>query len=255
MAKRFYQFNKQAQSEDLTKRGGSKLINTTGETSSKEDEIVNLAEVSSAASDFYAKNQKLILGVLAGLFLIIGGFLAYKYLYQAPREKKAIEAMWRAENLFAQDSFAISLENMKGGYDGFLDIIENYSGTKTANTAKYYAGISYLNLGKYDLAIEYLEDYSPKDNLTPAMKFGALGDAYAETKEMDKAISNYEKAVSSTDNEAIAPYFLNKLAMLQFKEGKLDNASSTMKKIVDEFPTSSQVTDAEKLIARIEVQK
>jgi tetratricopeptide (TPR) repeat protein len=172
-----------------------------------------------------------------------------------PREKKAVEAMWRAENLFAQDSFAISLENMKGGYEGFIDIIENYSGTKTANTAKYYAGVSYLNLGKYDLAIEYLEDYSPKDNLTPAMKYGALGDAYAETKEMDKAISNYEKAVSATNNEAIAPYYLNKLAMLQFKEGKFDQAAATMKKIVTDYPNTSLSADAEKLIARIEAQK
>ena len=259
MAKRFYQFNKEAGGQNLAKKGG-RFISGGGDNQqsggSDDDELVDLAEVTKGASDFYEKNQKLILGGLVAFALIVGGYFVYKYLYLAPREEKAIEAIAVAEGLFAQDSFATALETSSGAYEGFLDVIDNYSGTKTANTAKFYAGISYLNLGKYESAEEYLESYSPKDEITPAMKFGALGDVKAELKDLDAAVSLYEKAASSAGkNDVIAPYYLNKLGLLQYKQGKLDEALATMDKIITDFPKSMTAADAEKLKARIEAEK
>jgi tetratricopeptide (TPR) repeat protein len=254
MAKRFYQFNKEAGGENLAKRGGKFVSGGAGKTGN-DDEIVNLGEVTSTATHFYEKNQKWILGALIGLALAIGGYFSYKYLYLAPREKEAIEAMATAENLFAQDSFAVALETTAGGYEGFLDIIDNYSGTKMANTAKYYAGICYLNLGKYESAVEYLDSYSPKDDLTPAMKYGALGDAHAELKDLDEAASMYSKAAGASKNEVIAPYYLNKLGLLQYKQGKLDEALATMDKILNDFPKSATSGEAEKLKDRIQAEK
>jgi hypothetical protein len=52
--------------------------------------------------------------------------------------------MMLAQQQFEKDSFQLALTNPGGGYSGFLDIIDSYSGTKTANLAKYYAGICYL---------------------------------------------------------------------------------------------------------------
>lgn len=246
MAKRFYQFNKKAQGENL--RG---TVQQTGNQDSKDDEIIDLTEVSHQASDFYEKNQKLIIGVIGGLAILVGGYFIYKYLIIEPKEKAAITAMYQAESQFAQDSFSLALENPGGGFEGFLDIIDNYGGTATANTAKYYAGVCYLNLGKFESALEYLNDYSPKDDITPAMKNGALGDVHAELGDLDKALSMYEKAISSTKNEVIAPYYLNKLGLLQFKQGKNDQAVATMKKLIETYPSSAEFADAEKLIARL----
>ena len=259
MAKRFYQFNKQAGGENLAKRGGRVISGGEGNQqsgSNEDDEIVDLNEVTKGASDFYEKNQKFILGGLVALALLVGGYFVYKFLYMAPREQKAIEAIAVAEGLFAQDSFATALETSSGAYEGFLDIIDNYGGTKTANTAKFYAGISYLNLGKFESAEEYLESYSPKDEITPSMKYGALGDVKAELKDLDAAIDLYAKAASSAGkNDVIAPYYLNKLGLLQYKQGKLDEALSTMNKIINDFPKSMTSADAEKLKARIEAEK
>lgn len=253
MAKRFYQFNKEARGENLEKRGGTNPVGGSNSGDSADDEIINLNEVTHQAQDFYEKYQKVILGVVLGLGLLIGGYFIYKYMFQIPKQNEAVSEMWQAENLFAQDSFASALENVQG--TGFLDIIDSYGGTATANTAKYYAGISYLNLGKYESAIEMLEDYSPKDDITPAMKFGALGDAYAENNDLDKALDMYKKASTTTDNEVIAPYYMNKCALLAYKLNKADEAVATMKSLIEKFPTANEVNDAEKLIARIEAGK
>jgi len=113
------------------------------------DQVVDVVEVKGSnfsVSNFIEDNQKLIVNVILGIAALVVLFLGYKYLYQAPKEKAAVNAMYKAEEQFARDSFALALENPGGGFDGFLGIIDNYGGTKTGNLAKYYAGICYLNM-------------------------------------------------------------------------------------------------------------
>ena len=86
--------------------------------------------------------------------MIVGGYLFYDLMVKTPNENAAKEAMYRAEEQFARDSFALALENPGAGFGGFLDIIDEYPGTSAANLAKYYSGISYLNLGRYEAAID-----------------------------------------------------------------------------------------------------
>ncbi len=203
-----------------------------------------------STSNFIEDNQSKILGVLAVLVLLVGAYMAYKYLVKAPKEKEASVQLYKAEAQFAIDSFALALENPGGGFEGFLEIIENYSGTSAANTSKYYAGISYLNMGRFDDAIEYLEGFSPSDLVTPIMKAGALGDAYSENGDMDKAASLYKKA-SSYDNELLAPYYLNKLALLA--QSKNDNAAAiaAYETIIEKYPNSTEAKDAEKYLLKL----
>lgn len=218
------------------------------------DVLVGVEQVTGknvSADNFFEQNQKLILNILIGLVVAVGLYMAYKYLYMAPKEKSAINAMYVAEEQFAKDSFALALENQGGAFEGFLDIIENYSGTKSANLAKYYAGISYLNLGRFEDAISYLESYSAKDDVTAATKAGALGDAYAETGNKEKALSMYKKA-AAYENDMLTPYYLHKIAMMSYADGKTQEALEQLKTIKEKYPTSSESIEAEKLIARLQ---
>jgi tetratricopeptide (TPR) repeat protein len=226
--------------------------NTTssGNTQNGDEEIVNIMDVKDQAVDFYTKYQKIILGVAAGLVLVVGGYLAYKYLYKQPREKEAITASYQAQIQFARDSFQAALKNPGGNFEGFEAIADNYSGTNAGNIAKFYAGVCNLNLGKYDEAISFLEDYSPNDEITPGAANAALGDAYAEKGDLEKAESYYEKAASS-DNDFSGPFYLNKLGLLQFSKKKNDAALATFKKIMEKYPASMESRDAEKMIERL----
>ncbi len=199
---------------------------------------------------FFEANQMSVITAAAIILLIIGAFLAYQYLYKAPREKAAAEQIFKAEQQFLRDSFALALEAPGGGYDGLLDIVDNYGGTKTANLAKYYAGISYLNLGRFDDAVSYLDSYSPKGNITTITKYGAMGDAYSELGEMSKAINSYEKA-TSTINDALTPYYLYKLGILAQKEGDKSRALKAFKKISEDFPKSNEAIEAAKYIGML----
>lgn len=216
-----------------------------------DDTIVDLVEVKDQASDYFENNQIMVLGILGVIVLIFGGWFGYVNLYQKPRNDRAMEQMFQAQFRFEQDSFALALENPGGGYDGFLDIIDNYGGTKAANLSNYYAGISYLHLGRYEAAISYLEAFKPKGDVTPIMKFGALGDAYSELGNMDKALSLYKKAATTDVNDFLTPYYLKKLGLLYEHQGEIEKAQETFNQIKEEYPNSAAGKDIEKYIRRV----
>ena len=216
-----------------------------------EETLVDLVEARNNAQDFLDTNQNLIFGILAGVVVLIGGFLAYQNFVVAPKEKAAVAAMWKAENQFFQDSFALALTNQAGGYDGLQVLTEEYSGVPSGSAANYYAGISYLNLGQYEAAISYLKDVKASGEVMPIMKNGAIGDCYSEMENYDQAKSYYKKAINAGENEAVTPVYLLRYGMLCEKLGETSEAIKTYESIVADYPTASQTRDAKKFLVRL----
>lgn len=220
----------------------------------EEDTLVDIVEARDNASDFLEKNQTKIFGGLALAVLIFGGIFAYNQFFKAPAEKTAMEGISQAQFQFDQDSFALALTNPGNGYAGFLDMIDNQGGTKAGNAAKAYAGISYLQLGQYDAAISFMNDFSASGEIAPIIKNGVLGDAYSEKNEFDSALSYYKKAVSAGNNEMLTPYYLNKVGMLSLKQNDMSGSKSAFEKIKNDYPFSAIAKDAEKYLTRLEAQ-
>ena len=108
------------------------------------------------AEQFVIDNQKPIYIALAVLIIAVLAFFGVKKYYLEPREKDAQAAIYHAEQYFENDNFATAL-NGDGNYLGFVDVINDFGGTKTANLAKYYAGVCCLNTGDFNKAVEYLK--------------------------------------------------------------------------------------------------
>lgn len=218
--------------------------------SSTDETLVDVVEVKEQAQDYFERNKNLILGFIAVLVIGIGGYVVYKYMIQAPKDREARQAIFRAEQQFQRDSFALALENPGGGYEGFLDIIENYSGTETANTAKLYAGISYMNVGRFDDAIDYLQSYEATGSYGPILKNGNLGDAYSELQDYEKALGFYKKAGNASPDALLTPYYLYKLGILAKRQGQEDTAQKAFERIKNEFPDSEEFRKVERLLAK-----
>jgi tetratricopeptide (TPR) repeat protein len=219
----------------------------------KADEtLVDIVEVKEQAEDFFEQYRTIILAGATLLVVVVGGWFAYTNLYKEPRQKEAVEQMFQAQQQFERDSFQLALTNPGGG-KGFLDIAEGYKGTPAANLALYYAGISYLNLGQFDAAIDYLKDFSPAGEVLPAMKFGALGDAHSEKGDFSAAMSYYKKAAAEK-NELITPYYLKKIGMLHERNGDLQAAKKAYQQIKSDYPKSPDGRDIDKFIIRVEAK-
>lgn len=214
--------------------------------------LVDLVEAKDQAQDFFERNQNYILGALTIVVLLIGGLFAYNNLYKKPRQAEAVGQMWKAEQQFFQDSFALSLANPGGGYEGFVNLEKSYGGVPSNNASNYYAGVSYLNLGQYEAAISYLKDVKAKGNILPIMKHGALGDAYSELGKFDQALSHYKKAANTNENEALTPIYLIRYGMLNEKLEKYGDARKAYQKVANDYPTSLMAKDAKKYLVRIQ---
>lgn len=227
-------------------------IKRTQQQKKDQDTLLDLTQAKQQATNFFEANQTKIIGVVAGIVLVIGGWMAYNTFIAGPKQAKAADALWKAQEKFEQDSFQVALENPGGGYMGFLSIIKEYGGTKAGNLARYYAGVSHLNVGQFDEAIKQLEAYKAHGSMAEAMKHGALGDAYSEKNEMDKALSHYEKAARAKSNDFLAPYYMKKLALLYETQGKTDKALTLFKEIKSTYPNSNEALSIDKYIARAE---
>jgi tetratricopeptide (TPR) repeat protein len=216
----------------------------------------NLQELGSALTrteQFIEDNQKIMIYVVGGIVLLVAVILGVNRFYIQPKQKEAQSQMFMAENYFEKDSFNLAL-NGDGNYLGFLDIISNYGITKSANLAKYYTGLSYLHLGQFENAIDYLKKFKTKDLLLAPVKEGALGDAYLELGDQNTALGHYKKALELNNNELTKPFYLQKAANLSEAMGNLDEALSLYNKIKIEFPNSAEARNVDKYIARIETK-
>ena len=200
------------------------------------------------------KNQQLIVYLLAGGLVAVAGIFGYSELYQKPLEAKAADAMYVAEKYFANDSSELVLKG-DGTSKGVLYIIKEFSGTKAANLAKYYAGMSYYRLKDYNKAIEYLKDFSTNAKQVQAVAYGSIGDAYSELKKNDEAIEYYKKAGTHfPEDEAISSEYLFRAASFLELNGKNDAALEIYKQIKQDYPKSEKGFSIDKYISRLQVQ-
>ena len=212
---------------------------------------VDFSEVQVKGRNWLDDNQNLLIGIVSALLVIGALIFAYRKFIQEPQHAEAATMMWRAQQMFEMDSFQVALSGRGSNMMGFVDIADSYSGTPSGNLARYYAGVSYLQLGQYQAAIDNLEDFDADGDLLPASKAGAIGDAYAQLGNMDSAENYYKQAVDKAgDNVLLAPYYLKKLGMFREHQGNVAAANELYTRIRNEFPQSAEADDIDKFIAR-----
>lgn len=216
----------------------------------KNEGFGEVEEALTKTEQFLEKHLNLVLYVIAGIIIVILGFLGIKRYYVSPRNAEALELMFPAQNYFEIDSFSLAV-NGDGVSLGFLDIIDDYGSTKAGKLANYYTGISYLHMGEYDVAIEYLSKFKTSDILLEPLKHSAIGDAYSELEEYNKAISAYKKALEANDNEFTTPLIESKLALVYEAIGEKDKALNALKSVKEKYPSYSDIVNIEKNIARL----
>ena len=200
----------------------------------------------------YEKNKKVINGVLTAVLVIGAAIFAYFRLYLGPREEKAAAKVFYAQQYFAADSLERALQG-DGQHPGFVKVMRDYSGTKTANVCHYYAGMCYLRMGNYKNAIKQLEDFDGKGTLLATAAAGALGSAYLESGNTKKAIDEYEKATADKEDVVQTPMYLMSLGAAYEMNKQPEEAKKAYMRIRDEFPMSTQARDIDRYLARLGV--
>lgn len=204
---------------------------------------------------FWQKFQKPVIIVVAVLVIGIGGYYGYNQYILKPKEEKAADALFKAQQYFNIDSSNLVL-NGDGQSRGVLYIMKTYGGTKAANLCNYYAGVSYLKLGDFNNAVKYLKDFSTDSKQIQLMAYGCLGDAYSELNKKDDAVASYKKAATAFEiDESNSAEYLFRAALLEETNGKTKEALELYKEIKEKFPKTEKGFQADKYIYRLSVEK
>ena len=222
-------------------------------------EVFNtLDESASKTEEWVIKNQNYIYGIVGVVAFLLLAYMGYNKFIAEPKAEDAMNEMTQAQNYFDEalnattqkDSlFTLALEGGAGKF-GMLDIISEYGSTPAGNLASYYAGMSYLNMNKYQEAIKYLSDFSSDDLMLSPIAKGGIGDAFVQLNQLEDGLGYYEKAISDNTNEYTTPLYLKKAAIVAMNLGQSQKALDYFNRIKSEFSTSDEAKDIDKFIGK-----
>ena len=211
-------------------------------------------EIIAKAKDFWEKYNRPVTIISTVIILLVGGYYIYKNFFQNPKEAKAADAMFMAEQYYRMDSVNLAL-NGDGQNYGFLRVIDKFGGTDAANLARFYTGDCYIRLGENEKAIKYLKKFSTGAKQVQARAYKLLADAYAETGKNSDALEYYKKAAhhfekddaNSAEYLFLAAYFADRV-MKNSKE-----AIELYKELKEKFPATQQGRQADNYLAQLGV--
>jgi tetratricopeptide (TPR) repeat protein len=206
------------------------------------------------AKDFWGKYGKVLSIASIAVILLIGGWYVYNNFFKAPKEAKAADAIFKAEEYYRMDSINLAL-NGDGQNWGFLKVIDKYSGTKSANLAHYYAGSCYIKLNENEKAISQLKKFSSSSGLVQARAYKLIADAYGDMGKNKEAFDYYKKAghhfekdyAGSAESLFMAAY----IAQRSLNDTKA--ATELYKEITEKFPGTEQAIKADTYLAQMGV--
>lgn len=210
----------------------------------------NVGEILSKTDQVFEKYWKQIFIGIAAVILIVVGIIVFRHVYLVPRENNAQIAIFPGERYFANQNWETALNGDSIDYIGFIGVIDEYGGTKTANLAKAYAGICQYNLGDYEAALKSLKSYSSKDELFAAQIQGAIGDCEINLGNTKQGIDYFKKAASKAKSSTLSPIYLNKAAIAYESLNDYKSALDIYNTIKTKYPESQEARSIDKYIER-----
>ncbi len=211
---------------------------------------IDVQEKLNKAELYFDQNKKNIGIAAAVVIALVGGIVAYKMWWLPKQDAEAQSQLFVAQQYFEKDSLDLAL-NGNATFTGLNEIAENYGSTKAGQLAEYMIGVSLLQKGQYDAAIEHLNKFGADDVMLSSVATGAIGDAHMELNKVDEAIKYYLKAADQTTNNFTTPIYLKKAALAYEEQAKYGDALNLYQRIQQEFPKSTEGREIEKYISRV----
>lgn len=212
-------------------------------------EVVNKSEI------FFDKYKKHLIAALVALLVIVAAIMLWRN-YSSNRNETASTSLAKCQELFSAQQFDKALKGDSLGTPGLLQLANDYSSTDAGNLANLYAGLCYAKLDKWDEAVKYLDKFDTRDDLIVSpLAVMAMGDAYANVKQLDKAVDLFKKAAKMADaasdegvNNSVSPMALQKAGIILIDQKKNAEALELFKQIKEKYVQSPAQSEVDKYI-------
>lgn len=204
-----------------------------------------------ALKGYYTENKRIVILAGSSISIIITISLIWSLLWKPHRESEAAAKLAPLYHYFEKDSFDVVLKGIKGKKMMTApEIADSYFLTDKGKEAAMMAGIAYMQTGKYEKAIPYLEKAEPKDQFLSAALLNAKAACYAEMGKMEKAAKYYEEAGEKSKSDFSAQYWKSAGIHYEMAES-YGKALECYEKIKNEYSASPEASDIDKYIYKV----
>lgn len=207
--------------------------------------VQEVDEAISKSEQFIEKNRNNIIYVMLAIVVLVVAVWGWNALSNS-NNAKAQNEIYPSQFLFEQGDFQNAVE-------GFEAIIDEYGSTKAGNVARLYAGLCYKELGQYDKAESYLNDFNANDAVMAPSALIALGNCYVDQENPDykKAAVTFEKAANAANNAVYSPLALKKAGLAYEAAGDNAAALKAYEQIKNNWAETATAATIDKYIARV----
>jgi predicted negative regulator of RcsB-dependent stress response len=179
-------------------------------------------------------------GLTSGILIVLVGVGLFGWKLLSTRESERV-----ASTQLSTARFALESKNYALAASELSRIVENYSGTRSANEASILLAQSRLAQGQPDQAVAVLKDFAPKASRDyRSQAYGLLGAAYENLDHPKDAAQAYELAAGDAGLPFLKAGFLSDAGRAWLEAGDTAQARSAYEEIVNKMDSTSTVFEA-----------
>ena len=155
------------------------------------------------------------LGIAFGVVVLgVLGFFGYQQFVVAPKNVEAVKTYLAAQKNLTEGKNKEALGGTSAANPGYMGTFKEYSSTKVGKLSAYNAGLLKFKEGKFQEALDLLDQFSSDNKTLVAMKFGAMADANSGLNKNVEALALLDKAATASDDPYTSYYFTRKAGIL-----------------------------------------
>ena len=155
------------------------------------------------------------LGIAFGVVVLgVLGFFGYQQFVVAPKNVEAVKTYLAAQKNLTEGKNKEALGGTSAANPGYMGTFKEYSSTKVGKLSAYNAGLLKFKEGKFQEALDLLDQFSSDNKTLVAMKFGAMADANSGLNKNVEALALLDQAATASDDPYTSYYFTRKAGIL-----------------------------------------
>ncbi len=182
-------------------------------------------------------------GIIAALVIATFFYINHKKKMNDEAEIKLSAVM----SFYDQSKFQQAIDGDPAeNITGFKDIVNEYGGSESGQTAKFFLADCQYNLKDYDNALKNYDDYSGSREILKASALAGMGSIYEIKGDLKKAAEYYEKASKVNKDLVFNQEYIFYSIRCYSHAGDREDAKRLFSALKDKFPKSKYINDTKR---------
>lgn len=211
-----------------------------------------LATATARSMTFFDEHRTLLISAAVGLLALIIGAIAFNW-WQGQKDIEAAEALGAVLTSYELGNLEQALDGTTDR-PGLLAIADEYGSTDTGNLATFYAADALYQLGRYDEALRYFEQYDAGSDILGASALAGEAAIHEQQGDNAEAARLYRRAADAYASAATTPDYLMAAGRNYEASGDYAEAQEVYQAYLDAYEGTPNAPLVEALLARAQAQ-